>query len=90
MRLLTLLLAFVTACLSTSRSAEVLPGVKRILFLGDSITYAGQYVQDFEAFLATEFPRRDFTVINCGLGSETVSGLSENGHAGGAFPPRSF
>jgi lysophospholipase L1-like esterase len=43
-------------------------------------------VDEFEVFLATKHPERKFTVINCGLPSETVSGLSEAGHAGGKFP----
>ena len=66
--------------------ADFLPGVKRILFLGDSITYSGQYVDAFETFLFLRFPERQFEVINVGLPSETVSGLSEDGHAGGKFP----
>ena len=66
--------------------ADFLPGVKRILFLGDSITYSGQYVDDFETFLFLRFPARQFEVINVGLPSETVSGLSEEGHADGKFP----
>jgi len=65
---------------------EFLPGVKRLLFVGDSITHSGQYVDYFEAFLAVKFPDRKFEVINVGLPSETVSGLSEPGHAGGQFP----
>lgn len=70
----------------TARAEDFLPNVKRILFLGDSITYSGQYVDTFEAFLLTQFPDRDFEVIDGGLPSETVSGLSEAGHAGGKFP----
>jgi lysophospholipase L1-like esterase len=74
-------------CLATiARADDFLPGVKRILFLGDSITYAGGYVDDFELFLALKHPDREITVIDCGLPSETVSGLSEAGHAGGKFP----
>jgi lysophospholipase L1-like esterase len=57
-----------------------------ILFLGDSITHSGQYIDDFELFLAVKYPEQKFTVINCGLPSETVSGLSEAGHADGKFP----
>jgi lysophospholipase L1-like esterase len=79
-----LLLVFI---LSLSALAEdFLPGKKRILFLGDSITYGGHYVDEFEAFLFKTYPDRKFEVINCGLPSETVSGLSESGHAGGKFP----
>ena len=83
--ILTALLAFAASILGL-RADDFLPGVKRILFLGDSITYSGEYVDTFEAFLLTQFPDRQFVVINCGLPSETVSGLSEAGHAGGKFP----
>jgi len=69
-----------------SRAEDFLPGVRRVLFLGDSITYAGHYTELFDAFLFTQFPDRDIEVIDCGLPSETVSGLSEAGHAGGKFP----
>ena len=72
-----------TGCMSSGRS---LPQAKRILFLGDSITHAGQYVDFVEAALITAHPGRAFEIINCGLPSETVSGLSEPGHAGGQFP----
>ncbi|PRD56685.1 SGNH/GDSL hydrolase family protein [Sphingobacterium gobiense] len=58
---------------------------KRILFLGNSITYAGHYVTLFESFLITAFPSSEIETINLGLPSETVSGLSEDGHAEGAF-----
>ncbi|MDQ6813524.1 MAG: G-D-S-L family lipolytic protein, partial [Bacteroidota bacterium] len=61
-------------------------GVKRILFLGNSITWAGNYVNDVEAFIRVQHPVRELEFINAGLSSETVSGLSEPGHAGGSFP----
>jgi lysophospholipase L1-like esterase len=64
---------------------EFLPGIQRIVFLGDSITYAGDYVHDFELFVFARHPERKLTVINAGLPSETVSGLSEDGHADGRF-----
>jgi lysophospholipase L1-like esterase len=57
-----------------------------VLFLGDSITYAGQYVEFIEAYFATRFPERRLELLNLGLPSETVSGLSEPGHADGKFP----
>lgn len=60
--------------------------VKRIVFLGDSITYSGQYIEMLDAILAMRYPNHRFELINVGLPSETVSGLSEPGHAGGAFP----
>ncbi|MBD1432067.1 SGNH/GDSL hydrolase family protein [Sphingobacterium sp. DN00404] len=58
---------------------------QKILFLGNSITYAGYYVALFESFLITAFPTAEIETINLGLPSETVSGLSEDGHADGAF-----
>lgn len=60
--------------------------VHRILFLGNSITYAGQYVTDIEAWFVTHYPKKQYEFINAGLPSETVSGLSEEGHADGRFP----
>lgn len=59
---------------------------QRILILGDSITYGGGYVVDLETALRQAFPQSSFEIINIGLPSETVSGLSEPGHAGGNFP----
>ncbi len=67
-------------------SYEIPQGVKRILFVGNSITYSGQYVSYVDAYLSLRYPERDFEVINVGLPSETVSGLSEPGHADGKFP----
>ncbi len=58
----------------------------KILFLGNSITYAGNYVTDIEAYLVTHHLDQQYEIINAGLPSETVSGLSEEGHAGGQFP----
>jgi len=59
---------------------------KRILFLGNSITYAGKYITDIEAYFITHYPKQQFEFINLGLPSETVSGLSEPNHADGKFP----
>lgn len=85
---LPLLAALVLGCFVPRPAAagDFLHGAKRILFLGDSITYGGQYVDRFQAFLFTQYPDQKLEVINCGLPSETVSGLSEDGHAGGKFP----
>ncbi len=63
-----------------------LRGVKRLLFLGDSITYAGGYVDTIDAALFLNAPDTHYELINGGLPSETVSGLTEPNHAGGAFP----
>lgn len=62
------------------------PAQKRLLFLGDSITYGGTYVQIVEAALLADHPDTAWEVLNLGLASETVSGLSEEGHANGQFP----
>ncbi len=65
---------------------SLLKKARRIVFLGDSITYDGRYVADFDAWLTTEFPKRNYEVIDVGISSEMVSGLSEEGHADGRFP----
>ena len=63
------------------------PKDKRIVFLGDSITHAGGYIAILEAAMRIQYPDREVPeFINLGLPSETVSGLSEPGHAGGSFP----
>ena len=63
-----------------------LPNGGKILFLGDSITYAGGYVEAIDAALFLLAPDKTYTLLNVGLPSETVSGLTEPNHAGGAFP----
>lgn len=63
-----------------------LKNVRRVVFLGDSITYAGQYVEHIDAHFTALYPERQIEFLNLGLPSETVSGLSEEGHAGGQFP----
>lgn len=52
----------------------------RILFLGDSITYAGHYVHYLDAWLRILEPRRKFELIGLGLPSEGVTGLTERDH----------
>ena len=59
---------------------------RRVLFLGDSITYSGEYVEFIELYFRARFPESRVEFLDLGLPSETVSGLSEPGHAGGAFP----
>jgi lysophospholipase L1-like esterase len=83
LRLLACLLgSFVLAC---AQSAEALAG-KRVVVLGDSITQAGTYVSFIDYFLQKSRPQLRFEVYPLGLSSETLSGLSEAGHAGGKFP----
>ncbi|MFN0051193.1 MAG: SGNH/GDSL hydrolase family protein [Planctomycetales bacterium] len=66
--------------------ADWLKGCRRLVFLGDSITAAGPYVAYVDAWLTTRPGQPAPFVIDAGLPSETVSGLSEEGHAGGQFP----
>src|SRR6267142_4097771 len=91
------LIAFILLCASlgiclgnqsgdAGKRAALPAKVKRVIFLGDSITYSGEYVRLVEAYFVTRYPCRDIEFINVGLPSETVSGLSEEGHAGGQFP----
>jgi pimeloyl-ACP methyl ester carboxylesterase/lysophospholipase L1-like esterase len=68
------------------KGVRELLSARRVVFLGDSITYSGQYIAYVETYLRTRFPKRDFEFLDLGLPSETVSGLSEPGHAGGKFP----
>ena len=74
--------------LGVANAAEpgFLPDIKRAVFLGDSITYSGQYIEFIEACVLSRFPAAQIEFLNLGLPSETVSGLSEPNHAGGAFP----
>ncbi len=58
----------------------------RVAILGDSITFDGRWATQVEAALRTTPEFVNAEIVNFGLGSETVSGLSEEGHAGGNFP----
>lgn len=59
---------------------------KRVVWLGDSITYGGEWGEFAETWVRLQFPKTELEFLNLGLPSETVSGLSEAGHAGGSFP----
>jgi len=64
--------------------AEEIPaslrGAHRMVFLGDSITQAGDYVADFDCWL---FSRNlDIEVLNLGLGSETAADLTDSENTG--------
>ena len=89
MKKLTLIIASVLVYLgqldAKPSPAETLDG-KRTVFLGDSITQAGTYVSCSSYYLQRLYPEKTFDIYPLGLASETVSGLSEKGHAGGRFP----
>lgn len=65
---------------------KLLQNARRVVFLGDSITAGGSYVAFVEAWVVSLRLPHPPEIINMGLASETVSGLSEEGHAGGQFP----
>lgn len=84
---LSYLLLLVSQLCSLSYAQSPFPAnVRRVVFIGNSITYAGTYVVDIDAYFTTHYPKQAPEFINVGLPSETVSGLSEEGHAGGQFP----
>ncbi len=69
----------------SAQTVDTLAG-KKIVFLGDSITQAGGYVTFTAYYLDKLYPQKHFDIYGLGLSSETLSGLSEPNHAGGAFP----
>ncbi|MFO0940590.1 MAG: SGNH/GDSL hydrolase family protein [Pirellulales bacterium] len=71
---------------SNSPLIELVKKSKTCLFIGDSITASGQYIAFFESWVVTQNWSSVPKFIDAGLPSETVSGLSEDGHAGGQFP----
>ncbi len=84
-QLITIIILGTQLNINTQADYTIPKNVKRIIFLGNSITYAGQYVSYIEAYLTTRYPQKQIEVINVGLPSETVSGLSEPNHAMGKF-----
>lgn len=67
-------------------AANSLAAAARVAILGDSITYGGRWATLVESALRGTPEYADAEIVNFGLGSETVSGLSEDRHAGGKFP----
>ena len=65
---------------------EILKDSKKLVFFGDSITYGGEYVVLFERWLPVNHPEISLEILNQGIPSETVSGLSEPGHLRHGFP----
>jgi lysophospholipase L1-like esterase len=81
-----LLVFFFSLQLGSAQTYSISEDTKRIVFLGNSITYNGKFVSYLDAYLTLRFPGKNLEIINVGLPSETVSGLSEAGHANGEFP----
>jgi lysophospholipase L1-like esterase len=82
---LTIASCILIAAPLSAQDADSIAG-KRVVFLGDSITQAGGYIGFLSHYLEKQHPKKHFDFIGLGLASETLSGLSEDGHAGGAFP----
>jgi len=81
--LLTFSLARAESGRNTTDGATVtakLQGVHRIVFLGDSITQAGDYVTDVECWLLAQ--GQQVEVLNLGLASETGADLTPQENAG--------
>ena len=78
-RIMVVLCLFAVAPFARASEPLIEPS-ERIVFLGDSITYAGGYVEQLDAYLATKYPDRQYELINMGIPSETACGLSEPYH----------
>ncbi len=77
---LTIAIYFLSILPCQGKEPFFLKDGQRVLFVGDSNTFAGQYIAYLDTFLVTRFPDKKFELINVGLPSETVSGLSEPDH----------
>ena len=80
------ILFFALSFESFAQNYAIPKDTQRIVFLGNSITYQGDFVTYIDAYLSLKYPERTVEIINLGLPSETVSGLSEPNHADGKFP----
>ena len=65
---------------AANENFQTLKAAGKIIFLGDSITYGGEYVVFFERWLRVNHPELKPEILNQGIPSETASGLSEPGH----------
>lgn len=81
-----LLLMFLLSAMAGYSQAPFAKNIKRILFLGNSISYTGLYIMDIEAWMLNHYPNQRYEFMNVSVPSETVSGLSEPNHAKGKFP----
>ncbi|MBN2413246.1 SGNH/GDSL hydrolase family protein [candidate division KSB1 bacterium] len=74
-------LAILMNCVSPKPvPVSVLKDGQQILFIGDSITQDGTYIDYIETFLSAKYPDKNFNILDLGLSSETVCGLTEPGH----------
>lgn len=78
---MNLLFLIATTALSVGSLETRLPSDgQRVLFLGDSNTFAGTFIAYLDAYMFSKHPERKVELINLGLPSETCSGLSEADH----------
>ncbi|MFM8981896.1 MAG: hypothetical protein ACKOLA_03140, partial [Spartobacteria bacterium] len=75
--LLTIILMTHLPC--STMAAMPLEGIRRIVFLGDSITQDGNYTTDVESWLISQGQRVE--VLNIGLSSETATKLTAEENA---------
>jgi len=75
-----LTIALMTSLPYPTMATTPLEGIRRIAFLGDSITQAGDYTTDVESSLISQGQRME--VLNIGLSSETATELSTDENAG--------
>jgi len=73
-------LAFAVTVRAAGTTAVPLLAGQRVVILGDSITQDGRYVTFLEYYLRRLAPATNADLVSIGLGSETVSGLTEPGH----------
>ena len=80
MRKFCLLLALACACSPLFAEKTAPLGAQKVLWLGDSITQAGDYVTIVEYYLNREYPSTRFDFNSIGLSSENTSCLTEKDH----------
>ena len=71
---------FLWLSLAPGEDSNLITKGDRIVFIGDSNTYAAHYVDFIEAAIMIQAPDLELDIINVGLPSETASGLSEPDH----------
>ncbi len=79
-RLLSVLFVISVLAVHTTSAEDIIRDGDRVVFLGDSNTYAGFYVTEIESQLLWQSPDVNIELLNLGLSSETACGLSEPEH----------
>lgn len=66
--------------MSGRREKKTFMNAKKVLVFGDSITHFGDYLSAAEFYFTRFLPEYQPEILNLGVSSETVSGLSEKDH----------